>query len=129
MKLSIWDTLSIGVLAVAAIIFIMVLAIFFNPGAPVNPYPPAGYRTQIPPTPTATLNQLPATWTPSPTIASDEASNEHAVSHIDACKNKVIYQSFAADATLQRSVESLNKILISFEGLAPDERTNLCGNF
>lgn len=68
MKLSIWDTLSIGVLAIAGIIFIMVLAIFFNPGAPVNPYPPAGYRTEIPPTPTATLNQLPATWTPAPTI-------------------------------------------------------------
>lgn len=64
MKLNIWDTMSIVVLAIAGIVFIGVIAIFMDPGAPVNPYPPAGSRTEIP---TATLNVLPPTWTPSPT--------------------------------------------------------------
>jgi len=65
MKLNIWDTMSIIVLAIAGIIFIGIVAIFLDPGAPVNPYPPGGARTE---TPTATVNMLPPTWTPSPTV-------------------------------------------------------------
>jgi len=68
MKLNIWDTMSIVVLGIAGLVFIVVIAIFLFPGVPVNPFPPEGYRTEKLPTPTATLNMLPPTWTPTPAV-------------------------------------------------------------
>lgn len=67
MKLSIWDILAITALAATLVIGIVVLAIFINPDSSINPFPvPTLPPTMAVPTSTATLVQLPPTWTPTP---------------------------------------------------------------
>lgn len=69
MKLSFWDFLAIAALAGALIIGIIVLTIFINPNSSVNPFPVPTYPpTMALPTSTATLVQLPPTWTPTPQV-------------------------------------------------------------
>ena len=68
MKLTVWDKMSIAVLAVAVVLLGMIVVIGLNPVSLVNPFPPAGARNTLTPTPTATLNMLPPTWTPTSTV-------------------------------------------------------------
>ncbi len=67
MKFSVWDILAIAALAGAVIFGALVLVIFINPNSSVNPFPPPTLPpTLLLPTSTATLVQLPPTWTPTP---------------------------------------------------------------
>ena len=68
MKLTVWDKMSIAVLALAFVLLALIVVIGFNPGSLVNPFPPPGARHTLTPSPTATLNMLPPTWTPTATI-------------------------------------------------------------
>ncbi|MHC1740230.1 MAG: hypothetical protein AB9897_03880 [Anaerolineaceae bacterium] len=70
MKMNVWDILSVLVLVSAVIVIAIVLSIFANPTSSINPFPPP---TTVPtifiPSPTPTLVQLPATWTPVPQVS------------------------------------------------------------
>jgi hypothetical protein len=68
MKLSGWDKISIVLLVAAVVVLLWYVLIFVNPGTLVNPFPPPGSRGELPPTPTATINALPPTWTPTATV-------------------------------------------------------------
>ena len=70
MKLKVWDILSILVLISAVIVIAVVLAIFANPDSSLNPFPPPTLPPTISiPSATATLVQLPPTWTPTVAIS------------------------------------------------------------
>lgn len=67
MKLSIWDALTIAALAGSIIVIAVIFAIFANPDSGINPFPPPTLPpTMSLPTSTATMMQLPPTWTPTP---------------------------------------------------------------
>lgn len=69
MKLSIWDILTIVVVAITAILLLVMLVIFINPNSSINPFPqPTLPALVVLPSPTATLYMLPATWTPTPLV-------------------------------------------------------------
>lgn len=65
--LQMWDMLSILVLVITACIGVYFLLIFVNPVSPLNPFPPGprGFATF---TFTPGPQELPATWTASPTL-------------------------------------------------------------
>ena len=65
MKLTIWDVLSIVVLAAALVLGLLFWQLYQNPWREWNPLQPPTYT----PTPTATLQSLPPTWTPQPTAS------------------------------------------------------------
>jgi len=74
MKMSIWDILTIVLIAAALIIGAVFLVIFVNPDSSVNPFPlPTLPPTVVIPTATATLVSLPPTWTPVPVIQMTKA--------------------------------------------------------
>lgn len=67
MKLSVWDILTLVVIAATVILLVVFLVIFINPDSPINPFPlPTLPPTIMVPSPTATLVSLPPTWTPTP---------------------------------------------------------------
>ncbi len=71
MKLSIWDILTLVVIAATVILLVIILVIFINPGSSINPFPlPTLPPTIMVPSPTATLFSLPPTWTPTPKMGS-----------------------------------------------------------
>ena len=63
-KISIWDMLAVLVLIAAAGVGAVVLYLFVNPAASMNPLPPQFPTALVPPTATITPIQLEATWTP-----------------------------------------------------------------
>ncbi len=66
--LSVWDVFSILVLIVTACLGAYYLLIFITPTTPLNPFPPQrAQAVDLLPTPTATLLEMPPTWTPSAT--------------------------------------------------------------
>ena len=65
--LQMWDMLAILMLILTACIAGYFLLVFINPTSSLNIFPPGGRPTQAPPA-TATLIQLEATWTASPTL-------------------------------------------------------------
>ena len=65
MKLSFWDILAIVVTSATLFCAVLVLVIFNNPDSRLNPFPfPTLPPTIVVPSPTPTLQRLPATWTP-----------------------------------------------------------------
>ena len=62
-----WDMLAILMLILTACVGGYFLLVFINPTSSLNMFPPGGRATQPPPA-TATLIQLDATWTASPTL-------------------------------------------------------------
>lgn len=63
-KLSIWDMLAVLTLLVTFGVVALVLFLFFNPAAGVNPLPPSIPTAFVMPSATITPIQLEATWTP-----------------------------------------------------------------
>jgi hypothetical protein len=68
-----WNVATLLVMIGAVILGIVFLNIFSNPASRYNPYPPPAAPTLLRfPTATITPRSLPATWTPSPTLAPSE---------------------------------------------------------
>lgn len=65
MKPSIWNLLTIVVLAVLGAVLLCFLTVFVNPQVGINPFPPPTLPPRLElPTATATFLSMPATWTP-----------------------------------------------------------------
>jgi hypothetical protein len=66
---AVWDMLSIVVLIATAVMVIVFVVIYQDPGGFLNPFPPAeAIPTLFIPTSTPAPKKMPATWTPTPTL-------------------------------------------------------------
>ena len=68
MKFTIWDVLTGGVIVAMLLSCALMTSVFISPNTALNPFPPPTLPPTLAlPTATATLEPLPATWTPVPT--------------------------------------------------------------